>query len=53
MILNDRSKSLDLSEMTYQHFEDVDLVNEGGIVLHLLLLDCLNGELLSTFTVLC
>ena len=38
---------------TYQHFEDVDFVNEGCVVLHLLLLDCLDGKLLPTFPVLC
>ena len=39
--------------MTYEHFEDVNLVNEGGVVLDLFLLDCLDGKLLSTFTMLC
>ena len=38
--------------VTYQHFEDVDLVNEGRVVLDLLLLDCLDGKLLSALAVL-
>jgi len=35
-----------------QHFEDVDLVNEGRVVLDLLFLDCLDGKLLSALAVL-
>lgn len=37
---------------TYENFKDVDLVDEGSVVLHFLLLDGLNGELLMALTVL-
>lgn len=30
--------------VTYEDFEDVDLVDERGVVLDFLFLDCLNGE---------
>lgn len=38
--------------MTYQNFQDVDFVYKGRIVLHLFLLDRLDGKLLVTFSVL-
>ena len=37
---------------TYEDFEDVDLIDEGSVVLHFLLLDGLDGELLMTLTML-
>ena len=38
---------------TYEDFQDVDLVDECSIVLHFLLLNCLDGKLLVTFSVFC
>jgi hypothetical protein len=37
---------------TYEDFEDVDLIDEGGVVLDLFLLNCLDGKLLVAFSVL-
>ena len=47
-----QSRINDWLETTYEHFEDVDLVDERRVVLHFLLLDGLDGKLLMTFTVL-
>ena len=37
---------------TYKYFQDVNLVDKSGVVLHFLFLDGLNGELLMTLSVL-
>ncbi len=51
-----RHEKLDLSgswraKATYEHFEDVDFVDEGRIIFDLFLLDCFNRKLLVALSV--
>ena len=41
-----------MNVLTYEDFEDVDLIDEGSVILDFLLLNCLNRKLLVALPVL-